>query len=439
MMIDKQLFRLIRKEEKRQKEGLEMIPSENYVSPAVRQALGSVLTNKYSEGYPGKRYYGGNEVIDEIEILALERAKKLFRVPHANVQPYSGSPANWAVHGALCKPHEPILSQHLSHGGHLSMGQAANLSSQFYQAYYYGLTRQGEVDFAQLESQAGKIKPKIIWAGGTAYSKKFDWRRLGQIADKIGAFFVADIAHIAGLVVGGAHPSPVPYAHVVTTTTHKTLRGPRGGMILVTKKGLKKDPDLGQKIDRAVFPGLQGGPHDHQIAALAVALHEAAQPSFKNYAQQIVKNAKSLASVFKKAGFVLVGGGTENHMVWVDLTNQEIDGWQAQFALEAMGISVNRQTVPYDLRSAYYPSGIRLGTPALTTRGMKEKEVVRIATWMIEALRVARQMGFTKIGSLDKEEDQLARKKFKVAVKVEPEINKLGKAIKSVCLKFPVF
>lgn len=424
---DSELFSLIAKEEKRQQDGLEMIPSENYVSPAVREALGSVLTNKYSEGYPGKRYYGGNEVVDEIETLAIERAKKLFNVPHANVQPFSGSPANWAVHGALCQPGDSILSQRLSHGGHLSMGQEANLSSRFFRAHYYGLTRKGEIDFDELERMAKQVKPKIIWAGGTAYTKKFDFERYGEIADQVGAFFVADIAHIAGLVAAGVHPSPVPYAHVITTTTHKTLRGPRGGMILVTEKGLKKDSELAQKIDRAVFPGFQGGPHENQIAALAVALKEASQLEFKKYSCQIIINSQTLAQILLKAGWRLIGGGTENHMIWVDLTNQGIDGWQAQHVLDTIAISVNRQTIPLDPRPPYYPSGIRLGTPAVTTRGMKEKEMKQIGEWLIKAIKIAGEMGF--------KDD---RKGFKRALKSNPELRALRKEVKALCRKFPL-
>jgi glycine hydroxymethyltransferase len=435
---DPQVYSLIQAEEKRQQTGLEMIPSENYISPAVRVALSSVFTNKYSEGYPGKRYYGGNEVVDKLESLAIKRAKNLFGVKHVNVQPYSGSPANLAVHSALCKVGDPILSQHLSHGGHLSMGQKANFSSQVYKAHYYSLTKQGEVDFDELAMKAKKFSPKVIWAGGTAYTKKFDFARYGQIADQVGAYFVADIAHIAGLVVAGVHPSPVDHAHLVTTTTHKTLRGPRGGMIMATKKGLKKDGKLSEKIDRAVFPGLQGGPHENQIAALAVALKEAGQPEFKQYVRQIVVNAKSLADVFGEANWKLVGGGTENHMIWVDFTDLGIDGWQAQYALDAIGISSNRQTVPFDSRSAYYPSGIRLGTPAVTTRGMKEKEMKLIGEWIVRAVKIAKKMGFKEIGSKNKEKDQQARKEFKKELKIRDKIQKLRSKIVHLCQGFPL-
>ncbi|HUW21650.1 MAG TPA: serine hydroxymethyltransferase [Candidatus Bathyarchaeia archaeon] len=437
-MIDKEVFDLIRKEEKRQEEGLELIPSENYVSKEVRQALGCILTNKYSEGYPRKRYYGGNEVVDEIESLAIKRAKRLFKVPHVNVQPYSGSPANWAVHGALCQPGDIILSQHLSHGGHLSMGQEANLSSKFFHAYYYHLTADGSVDFKELESLAKKIKPKVIWSGGTAYTIKFNFLKYAQIADQVGAYFVADIAHIAGLIIGGIHPSPVRYAHLVTTTTHKTLRGPRGGMIMVTKKGLKTDPDLARKIDRAVFPGLQGGPHDNQIAALAIALKEASTVKFKEYTRQVVVNARALARILKRADLKLIGNGTENHMIWVDLTDQGIDGWQVQVALDVLGISINRQTIPFDLRPAYYPSGIRLGTPAVTTRGMKEAQMRLIGDWIIQVINIVREIKCVGLGSSDREEDQAARKEFKEKIKLHPHLRHLQKEVKSFCLNFPI-
>jgi glycine hydroxymethyltransferase len=396
------------------------------------------LTNKYSEGYAGKRYYGGNEVIDEVEKLAVARAKKLFQVPHVNVQPYSGSPANWAVHGALCQPGEIILSQHLTHGGHLSMGQSANLSSKFFQTHHYSLTKEGEIDFDQLARLAKKLKPRAIWAGGTAYTKKFNFGRFGQIADQVGAYFVADIAHIAGLVAAGVHPSPMTSAHLVTTTTHKTLRGPRGGMIMVTNKGLRKDENLAQKIDRAVFPGLQGGPHDQQVAALAVALYEASLAGFTTYARQIVKNAKGLVQVLLKSGFKLVGGGTENHMIWLDLSDQGIDGWQAQHALEAIGISVNRQTVPFETKSAYYPSGIRLGTPAITTRGMRGAQMRLVGEWIVRTLAVAKEMNFTDIGSPDKTKDQAARKKFKQVVKGQKELREIKKQVVALCRKFPL-
>lgn len=384
---DPQIFKLIQAEEKRQKEGLVLIPSENYASLAVREASGSVLTNKYSEGYPGKRYYSGNQFIDEVEILAQERAKKLFNVPHTNVQPYSGSPANQAVYLALCQPGETIMGMVLTEGGHLTHGHKVNFSGKLYRAVQYGVNpKTGLIDYKKVAELARQEKPKIIWTGATAYPRLFDWKKFGEIADEVGAYHAADIAHYAGLIVAGAYPSPVPYAHIITTTTHKTLRGPRGAMIMVTKKGLEKDPDLAQKIDRAVFPGLQGGPHDQTTAAIAVCLKEASLPSFKKYAWQIIKNAQVLAEELAKSGFDLVSGGTDSHLILIDLTNKGVTGRQAQDALEQTGIYVNKNTIPGETRSPFNPSGIRLGTPAVTTRGMKEAEMRRIAQWILEVI-----------------------------------------------------
>lgn len=433
-----QILQLIKQEEERQQNTLMMIPSENYASLNVRKAVGSVLMHKYAEGYPGKRYYQGNAVVDEVERLTIERAKKLFDVPHANVQPLSGAPANLAVLGAVCQVGDPILSQHLYMGGHLSMGQEASVTSKYYKAYYYGLTKDGDINWEELESQAKKYRPKIIFCGGTAFTKIFDFARYAEMADKIGAYFVADIAHIAGLVAGGVHPSPKNFAHIITTTTHKTLRGPRGAMIMVTKKGLKKDPQLAVKIDRAVFPGLQGGPHMNNIAALAIALLEASQPEFKKYCQQIIKNAEVLTNELKVRNFELVGNGTENHLIWIDLNNKSVDGWTAAWALEAAGIICNRQTIPYDFRSPYYPSGLRLGTPAVTTRGMKEKEMKQIAQWINRAIEHLEKIDLKDIGSGDREKDQRARKEFRQEIFKDREMLRIRKLVKEFCQKFPV-
>src|SRR3989344_2731145 len=303
---DKETYKLLLAEEKRQAEGLELIPSENIVSKAVREAMGSCLTNKYSEGYPHARYYGGNEIIDVVEDAARDRAKKLFGVPHANVQPYSGSPANFAVYLATCNPGDTVMGQMLTAGGHLTHGWKANATSLFYKAVQYGVKGDGYLDLKEIARLAKKNKPKLIWVGATAYVREFPFKELAKIADSVGAYLAADIAHIAGLVIAGAHTSPVPYAHIVTTTTHKTLRGPRGGMIMVTKKGLAKDPELASKIDRAIFPNLQGGPHDHTTAGIAVALKEDATPAFRAYGKQIVKNAKALGDALMKNGIELV-------------------------------------------------------------------------------------------------------------------------------------
>lgn len=435
---DSEIADLILLEEKRQKDSLIMIPSENYTSMAVKEALGSVLTDKYSEGYPDKRYYQGNQFVDEIEELAIERAKKLFGVAHVNIQPHSGCEANLAILGALCRPGDKILSQHLSMGGHLSMGQEVSVTSKYYKPYYYGLTKDGDVNWQELESQAKKFRPKVIFCGGTAFTKIFNFAKFVKIADEIGAFFVADISHIGGLVAGGVHPSPKNYAHIIMTTTHKTLRGSRGAMIMVTDRGLKKDFELSKKIDRAVFPGLQGGPHNNNIAAIAVALKEAAGAGFKKYAKQIIKNSRVLAKELIKHGFSLIGNGSENHMVWIDLTNKNLDGWTVAWALEATGIICNRQTIPFDRKSSYYPSGLRLGTPALTTRGMKEREMRLIAGWIKDIVEYLQKMNLADIGNRDKTKDQLARKIFKQKIFQEKFLLKIKSEVIIFCRRFPV-
>jgi glycine hydroxymethyltransferase len=384
----KKLFDLIKEEEKRQQEGLEMIPSENYTSEAVLEATGSILTNKYAEGYPGKRYYGGNQHIDEVEKLAIERAKKLFKVPHANVQPYSGSPANMAVYLAVAKPGNKIMGLDLPHGGHLSHGWKVSFSGTFYKSIPYHVDQDGRVDFGELLKLAEKHKPKLIWCGATAYPRQLEFEKFAKIANLTGAYLAADIAHVAGLIAGGVHKSPAQTAHVVTTTTHKTLRGPRAGMVMVTEKGLKKDPELAKKIDKAVFPGIQGGPHEQTIAGIAVCLKEADSAGFKTYAKQVVKNAKALAEELKRHQLMLVSGGTENHLILIDLTktNSVGAGILAEKALGIAGITVNKNTVPGEQSSPFYPSGIRLGTPALTTRGMKEREMKIIGGWIAQVI-----------------------------------------------------
>src|SRR3989338_8000503 len=339
--IDPQIAKLIKEEEKRQTEVLEMIPSENYASRAVMETLGTVLTNKYSEGYPKKRYYQGNKIIDEVEQLAIDRAKKLFNVPYVNVQPHSGSPANLAVYLAVCKPGiDKIIGLSLAFGGHLTHGQPQSATGQFFKSTQYELSRDGLLDFDAIEKIATKEKPKIIVCGYTAYPRIIDFKRFGQIADSVGAYLLADISHITGLIIAGVHPDPAPYADIIMTTTHKTLRGPRGAIIMVTDKGLKKDPDLGKKIDSAIIPGLQGGPHDNQTAAIAVALREASTPKFKKYGEQVVANAKMLANKLNEFGFDLVGGGTDNHLLLIDLTNKNVNGAVAAFALEVANIVV---------------------------------------------------------------------------------------------------
>jgi glycine hydroxymethyltransferase len=384
---DSQIAKLIRLETERQKTSLEMIPSENHCSPAVREALGSILADKYTEGYPGKRYYNGCKYYDIIEDLCRERAKKLFGVEHANVQPYSGSPANAAVYMAVCEPGDTIMGMALPMGGHLTHGWKVNFSAKFFKSVQYGVDEKTHlINYGEIEKLARESKPKLIWVGATAYPRVFDWKKLGEIADSVSAYLAADIAHIAGLVAGGAHPSPVPYAHIVSTTTHKTLRGPRGGIIMVTKKGIGKDPDLPKKIDKAVFPGLQGGPHQNAIASIAVCLKEASTPAFKKYTHQVVKNAQALAEALKKHGFNLISNGTDNHLLLIDLRNKNIVGADVANILEEAGITVNKNSIPYDTAGPFNPSGIRMGTPAITTRGMKEKEMKKIAGWINEVI-----------------------------------------------------
>jgi len=385
--IDSKITLLIEKERQRQEETLMMIPSENYASRAVLSALGSVVQNKYAEGYPGKRYYQGNEFIDEIESLAIERLKKLFNVPHANVQPYSGSPANNAVYFALLSPGEKIMGLSLSSGGHLTHGHPQiTFSGRYFKSIPFSVNKDGFIDYEEMASLAEKEKPRLIVLGTTAYPRKLDFKRVGEIAERIGAYFLADISHIAGLVVAGVHPSPVPYADLVMTTTHKTLRGPRGAVILVTERGLKKNSRLDEMIDRAVFPGLQGGPHENVIAAMAVAFREAQTESFREYGKRVVDNARVLAQTLREGGLNLVTGGTDNHLLLVDLRGK-MAGKKAAVILEEGGIVVNANTIPHDSRPPWRPGGIRLGTPALTTRGMGKKEMRQIGSWIVQLLK----------------------------------------------------
>ncbi len=384
---DQEVYEILKKEEKRKEDTLEMIPSENHTSRAVLEGLSSIFNDKYAEGYPGKRYYGGNEYIDELEILCQERVKKLFNVPFCNVQSYSGSPANMAVYFATLNPGERVLGMHLKSGGHLTHGWKVNFSGKYYQSFFYGVNKETLlIDYDEVEEIAKKEQPKLIFVGATAYSRIIDFKKFRDIADSVGAYLCADISHIAGLVVAEMHPSPVDHAHIVTTTTHKTLRGPRGALIMVTESGFKKDKNLGEKIDKAVFPGLQGGPHEHQIAAIAVCLKEALDDSFKEYGRQIVLNSKELAKELLEKGFNIVSGGTDNHLLLIDLSNKEISGKEAQVLLENAGITVNKNTIPFDSRPPADPSGIRLGTPAVTTRGMKEKEMREIAGFIDEVM-----------------------------------------------------
>ncbi len=373
-VVDTEIQEAINKELSRQRDKLEMIASENIVSKAVMQAQGSVLTNKYAEGYPGKRYYGGCEYVDVVEQLAIDRAKKLFGAEYANVQPHSGAQANTAVYFALLQPGDTILGMNLTDGGHLTHGSSVNISGKYFKIIPYGVDKETErIDYDELERLAKEHQPKLIVGGASAYSRVIDFERMAQIAKSVGAYFMVDMAHIAGLVAAGLHPSPVPYADVVTTTTHKTLRGPRGGLILC------RDAEFGKQFNKAIFPGIQGGPLMHVVAAKAVAFKEALSDEFKVYQQQVLDNAKALADELVKKGFRIVSGGTDNHLMLVDLRSKNITGKEAQFLLDEIGITANRNTIPFEPLSPFVTSGIRLGTPALTTRGLKEEDIREIA------------------------------------------------------------
>ena len=379
---DSELWDAIQQESRRQEEHIELIASENYASPRVMEAQGTVLTNKYAEGYPGKRYYGGCEHVDKAEQLAIERLKELFGADYANVQPHSGSQANAAVYFALCQPGDTVLGMSLAHGGHLTHGAKVNFSGKFFNAVQYGLDEStGEIDYAQVERLANEHKPKMIIAGFSAYSRIVDWQRFRDIADAVGAYLMVDMAHVAGLIAAGVYPNPVQIADVTTSTTHKTLRGPRGGIILA-----KANEEIAKKLNSIVFPGTQGGPLMHVIAAKAVAFKEALDPEFKVYQQQVVDNARMMASVMMDRGYNIVSGGTDNHLLLVDLINKEITGKDAEAALGAANITVNKNAVPNDPQSPFVTSGIRVGTPAITTRGFGENETRDLTTWMCDVL-----------------------------------------------------
>ncbi len=402
---DPEIFQIIKGEERREKEHLNLIASENYTSSAVLEATGSVLTNKYAEGYPHKRYYGGCEFIDQAEDLAIERAKKLFGAEHVNVQPHSGTQANLACYFAVLKPGDTILGQSLASGGHLTHGSQVNFSGIIYKSIYYEVDlKTGRLDYNKIEKLAQKHRPKMIICGASAYPRIIDFQKFREIVHAVGAYLLADIAHIAGLIACGFHPSPIPYADFVTTTTHKTLRGPRGGMIMCKR-------EYAQVIDKAIFPGTQGGPQEHIIAAKAVCFNEALKPRFKQYQKQIVDNAQTLAESLKNLGLELVSNGTDNHLMLVDLRGLKITGWEAEKALEKAGIVVNKNTIPGDPEPPTVTSGIRIGTPAVTSRGMKEKEMGRIARWISDCLK-------------NKDDD-----KFLKSIREE---------VREMCIRFPV-
>jgi glycine hydroxymethyltransferase len=399
---DPKVARLIEQEFERQSETISLIPSENYASRAVLAAMGSVFTNKYSEGYPGRRYYEGQQLVDRLEPLAVERAKRLFGVEHANVQPYSGSPANLAVYLAYVQPGDTVMGMALPMGGHLTHGWNVSISGKWFRSIQYGVRPDtGRVDFDEVRELARRERPKLIFCGGTAIPRTIEFDTFAQIAGEVEAILVADIAHVAGLIAGGVHPSPVGHADVLSTTTHKTLRGPRGAMLMC-------DQEHADALDRAVFPGLQGGPHNHTTAAIAVALEEALQPDFADYARQVVVNSKTLAQALLERDFELVSGGTDNHLILVDLTNKAVAGKVAAQALDRARITTNYNTVPFDPRKPFDPSGIRLGTPAVTTRGMTESEMERIATWIADGVDAAGRNDETTIERIANEVRELA-------------------------------
>lgn len=431
------IFQLIEEELQRQKEMIGLIPSENIVSPEVSQVLSSCLSNKYSEGYAGRRYYEGSQIVDEIELLAIERVKRLFNVPYVNVQPYSGSPANMAIYFALMQPGETLMGLKLAMGGHLTHGHPkVTGSGRFYNSVQYGLGADARIDFAEVLRLAQEHKPKVLIAGNTAYPFELDFKKFREIADAVGAWLVADISHVTGLVVAGEHMSPVPYADVIMSTTHKTFRGPRGAMILVTDRGLQKDPKLGVKIDSAIIPGLQGGPHNATTAAIAIAAAQAVTPEFKKYAQQIRKNAAALATALQKKGLQLVGGGTENHLLLIDLTPYGVGfGTQAAFAMDVAGMYANRNTIPDEQGSPFYPSGLRIGTPLVTTRGMKEPEMEKIADWIFRSIEAVKDYQLPK----DKKKVSAFLSKFRGAALQNEALLAIREEVKALTQNFELF
>ncbi|MAD61225.1 MAG: serine hydroxymethyltransferase [Myxococcales bacterium] len=414
--FDPELAEAMNAEAQRQEDHVELIASENYTSPRVLAAQGSVLTNKYAEGYPGKRYYGGCEYVDKAETLAIERAKELFGADYANVQPHSGSQANAAVYMALCKPHDVVLGMSLSDGGHLTHGSKVNFSGKIYNSVEYGIDDKGLIDYEALFAKARECKPKLIVAGFSAYSRIMDWSKFREIADEVGAYLLVDMAHIAGLVAAGLYPNPVPYADVVTTTTHKTLRGPRSGLILA-----RKNDELTKKFRSAVFPGMQGGPLMHVIAAKAVAFKEAMEPEFQTYQEQVIKNAQAMAAIFMIRGYEVVSGGTDNHLMLVSLIKKGITGKAADAALDRAHITVNKNAVPNDPKSPFVTSGIRVGTPAITTRGFKESESTQLAGWMCDLM------------------DTLSAEKQGQEVDVSAVEATIRGKVEALCSQFPVY
>ena len=432
-----QIFNFIKQERQRQIDKIGLIPSENNTSEAVSEVLASCLSNKYSEGYPGRRYYEGNQIIDEIETLAIERVKKLFGVPYVNVQPYSGSPANLAIYFALMQPGETLMGLALAQGGHLTHGHPkVTASGRFFNSVQYGLDQNARIDFGQLKSLALEHKPKVIVAGNTAYPFELDFKKFREIADEVGAWLVADISHVTGLVIGGEHQSPGLYADVIMTTTHKTFRGPRGAMILVTERGLKRNVKLGQKIDSAIIPGLQGGPHNATTAAIAIAAEEAMQSSFQAYIKQIRKNADALAKALLAEDLELVGGGTETHLMLIDLSSFGFGlGKQVAAALDVAGIYANANTVPGETSSPFYPSGLRIGTPLVTTRGMKEREMQQIAKWIAQVIDCVKAYELPK----EKTKQKNFIENYLQQIQSDKKLLEIGEEVKAMASKFSLF
>jgi glycine hydroxymethyltransferase len=433
--VDNKIGKLVSAEDKRQEETLMMIPSENIISDSVKVVLGSCLSNKYSEGYPEKKYYQGQKYTNQIEKLTIERAKKVFGVPYVNVQPLSGSNANLAVYNALLEPEEKIMGLSLTHGGHLTHGADASVVSTFYHTAEYHLNANKRIDYQEIEKKAKKGSPKVIIAGTTSYPRKLNWKKFGQIAKKVDAYLVADISHVAGLVVGGVYPDPIPHVDVVTTTTHKTLRGPKGALIMVTENGLSKNKELGQLINAAVFPGLQGGPHMNNIAGIGVALKEVQKQGFKKYAKQVVKNAEILTSGLKKHKLNLVTGGTDTHLLLIDFSQMDMTGNLVAEGLEEANIIVNKNAVPFECGTLFYPSGIRLGTPGITSRGMKEKEMKMISSWIgeiiLDLVKIKQKFNFKRMG----ERNLVNRRRI---VGESRKIKNVKKEVKQLCSRFPI-
>lgn len=437
-MIKKdKIYEFIQQETQRQIEMIGLIPSENHISSAVSEVLSCVLNSKYSEGYPSRRYYEGNQFVDKIENEARDRVKKLFEVPYVNVQPYSGSPANSAIQFTLLEPGDTLMGLALSGGGHLTHGHPkVTFSGKYYHSVQYGLTPQARIDFVQLRELTKKHQPKLIIAGTTAYPFTLEFDKFREIADEVGAWLMADISHITGLVVAGEHPSPVPHVDVIMSTTHKTFRGPRGAMIMVTKRGLERDPRLGEKIDAAIIPGLQGGPHNATTAGIAIAAAEAMKPEFKQYGQQVVKNAQALARALQDEGLKLVGDGTDNHLMLIDLTPQGFGlGTQVAFAMDVAGMYANRNSIPHESCSPFYPSGVRLGTPLVTTRGMKEKEMKQIAYWISLVVEEVKKYELPK----ERIKRSIFIKEFRNKILVNEKLLKIRQEVTTMAKKFPLF